>query len=54
MARLIQKHFSILLRETDSLARRVLDGEINNVLDSFASGSQPLRFDLGAAMTTQS
>ncbi|GFZ51454.1 hypothetical protein JCM24511_09218 [Saitozyma sp. JCM 24511] len=49
----LKKHFSILLREGDALARRVLDDEISMVLSSLSPGSGPMRFDINVAMSGQ-
>ncbi|KAK4683529.1 hypothetical protein P7C73_g6720, partial [Tremellales sp. Uapishka_1] len=46
----LRKHFSLLLREGDALARRVLDEELAALTGSLSTGN-PLPFDFMAAMT---
>ncbi|WWD21005.1 hypothetical protein CI109_105486 [Kwoniella shandongensis] len=47
----LKKHFSILIREGDTLARKVLDDELGLLLNSLNPGSKPLSFDTTAATT---
>ncbi|OCF31323.1 hypothetical protein I316_06927 [Kwoniella heveanensis BCC8398] len=47
----LKKHFSTLLREGDTLARRVLDDELASLLQSLNPGAKALNFDYNAATT---
>ncbi|WVF65733.1 hypothetical protein IAT40_000465 [Kwoniella sp. CBS 6097] len=47
----LKKHFSTLLREGDTLARRVLDDELASLLHSLSPGAKALNFDYNAATT---
>ncbi|WVW79092.1 hypothetical protein I302_101056 [Kwoniella bestiolae CBS 10118] len=46
----LKKQFSLLLREGDTLARKVLDDELSIILQSLNPGSQSLNFDYKAAV----
>nr|XP_018258990.1 uncharacterized protein I303_08532 [Kwoniella dejecticola CBS 10117]OBR81148.1 hypothetical protein I303_08532 [Kwoniella dejecticola CBS 10117] len=46
----LKKQFSILLREGDTLARKVLDDELAMILNSLNPGSESMNFDLNAAL----
>ncbi|OXH30975.1 hypothetical protein J008_03829 [Cryptococcus neoformans] len=41
----LKKHFAILTREADGLAKRVIDDQINSLLFSLTPGSKAMRFD---------
>lgn len=41
----MQKHFAILTREADGLAKRVIDDQINSLLYSLTPGSKAMKFD---------
>ncbi|KAK8843463.1 hypothetical protein IAR55_007120 [Kwoniella newhampshirensis] len=45
----LKKHFSILIREGDTLARKMLDDELASLLNTLNPGTKPLHFDLGSA-----
>ncbi|WVQ93379.1 hypothetical protein IAU59_000448 [Kwoniella sp. CBS 9459] len=47
----LKKHFSTLLREGDTLARRVLDDELALLLQSLNPGAKAMNFDYHAATT---
>lgn len=46
----LRKHFSVLLREGDALARRILDDELAVLLSSLTSGPA-MKFDVRAALS---
>ena len=46
----VQKHFSVLLREGDTLARRVLDDELAALTMSLTHGP-PMKFDVMAGLS---
>ncbi|WWC73280.1 uncharacterized protein I206_107246 [Kwoniella pini CBS 10737] len=46
----LKKQFSALLREGDTLAKKVIDDELAMILDSLNPGSKPLNFDFNAAI----
>ncbi|WVQ75371.1 hypothetical protein IAR50_004991 [Cryptococcus sp. DSM 104548] len=55
----LKKHFSILTREADSLAKRVVDDQLDSLLRSLSPGGKAIRFDVtpgsssgGAGYTT--
>lgn len=47
----LKKHFSILSREGDALARKVLDDELALITSSLKTGA-PLKFDMTAALSS--
>ncbi|ODN91418.1 hypothetical protein L198_05932 [Cryptococcus wingfieldii CBS 7118] len=42
----LKKHFSILTREADSLAKRVVDDQLDTLLRSLSPGGKAMRFDV--------